>query len=523
MGCNCGKPSMSNFQQVKPINSRRVIRENRMPTEPMLMPHDSPGELTHFKFRHGLGDCSLFAHAVKLWTDKGFPIGIDCSPDKEPLFKAAGATIVRSHLIHEYPHPPRHTTDEYDWDQNKLAFNLKTPLPFIGEPYEIWEELLNVNLSLDKFISHRDSHAIDGLLHNFPNPIVIHSRGNTGPYEKNLTPKQEQDLYKNLLDHTDANILLLDFDNRVEKLSHPRVKHLLDDFRNLTLMELAYLLNRSRLFIGVDSGPLHFTSFTNCPALGLWSGHYPSYFALPRAKTAHIVSQDHQPHKRNIQKRHGFNLIQGPLTGKFITDQINKGLIGSDLFLESLVEKTDTSERREPFRNRSKTLSAAFSLLRSIQNPTIVETGCIRSPEDWTAGYSTYLFGIFAKAHKGTVHSVDLDINNCNFAKDKCQCMPVTIHQDNSLNFLRDFQGKADLVYLDSLDTNEPRAAEHNLNECKLALNIVKDTGMILIDDSYNQKGKGELSIPFLISQGWKVHESSLHQILLTRKPCQIT
>ncbi len=47
----------------------------------------------------------------------------------------------------------------------------------------------------------------------------------------------------------------------------------------------------------------------------------------------------------------------------------------------------------------------------------IVETGCIRSAEDWSAGYATYLVGYFLHHHGGELHSVDNDPNNVAFAR----------------------------------------------------------------------------------------------------------
>jgi hypothetical protein len=72
--------------------------------------------MTSIQFDHGLGDCSNFAHQIPLYIRRGYEIEVECAPDKEPVFRAAGARLV--HNVpngHPWPHaswPGRPNHDE---------------------------------------------------------------------------------------------------------------------------------------------------------------------------------------------------------------------------------------------------------------------------------------------------------------------------------------------------------------------------------------------------------------------------
>lgn len=57
------------------------------------------------RFRHGLGDCSNFAHLVALCLRREPKVEIECARGKAPLFRAAGAEIVdMAKDSHPWPH-----------------------------------------------------------------------------------------------------------------------------------------------------------------------------------------------------------------------------------------------------------------------------------------------------------------------------------------------------------------------------------------------------------------------------------
>jgi hypothetical protein len=178
-----------------------------------------------------------------------------------------------------------------DWLGNKLAHNLtQYPLPNIGGINELWTEYLGLRFSLEQYLKDESRALIDKWLYEHGPVVAMHTRGNTSTREKNFTPELEAETYNAIIGATDATVLLLDWDRRVVEGPKPRVKHLLD-WHRLNLVEVAYLLNRVACMVGIDSGQLHLTEkWTNAPALGVWFGHHPAHFSIPRAGVTHLVA-----------------------------------------------------------------------------------------------------------------------------------------------------------------------------------------------------------------------------------------
>jgi hypothetical protein len=484
----------------------------------------------HIKYYHGLGDAAQFAHAIPLWIRRGHKITIETTPDKAPLFLAAGAEVRPGATVqHHYLHPPAPGEPKMDdsWSGNKVGFNLVDgPLPKIGNYTELWQELLDVKLNLS---SPSTKNEIDAFLETIDGPLVLlHTRGNTTQHNKNCSAELELEIYHELLRQTNATILLLDWDNRVSKLPHRRIRHLSDDFRRVNLPELAYLMDKSKLVIGVDSGPLHTTRFTNTPALGLWFGHHPAHYALPRSNTAHLVTDHHGAWNR--ARRHSFNVLDCPkITGGEVAKhaaRILQGLTERDLVIENCFDRTHTITG-QGLHDRDITFRLIADHLRLKKNPRMVETGCsrvaVKDFDDWTAGHSTYVFGLLMDSLGGHLDSVDIDKHNVTIAQDWVSFTDkVTVHESDSIAWLKAYRGEAfDVAYLDSADLGTDHFEEINKHEATLVLPHLKHDSLILIDDTYQQSGqwhgKGKLTIPWLQEQGWKIHYSGW-QTLLGRK-----
>ena len=92
----------------------------------------------------------------------------------------------------------------------------------------------------------------------------------------------------------------------------------------------------------------------------------------------------------------------------------------------------------------------------------------------------------------------------------------ISYHISSSEDFLSNFDGKIDLLYLDTGDMTpiEPTAELH-LREAKIIVerDLLSPNGLILIDDvrnpapkKYGEKsdfGKAKYSIPYLVSNGF--------------------
>ena len=140
---------------------------------------------------------------------------------------------------------------------------------------------------------------------------------------------------------------------------------------------------------------------------------------------------------------------------------------------------------------------------------------------DWSAGLFTRVFSECTK-NNVIVHTVDIKPNHI----ERCKIMTkdfankIQYYVSPSENFLKNCPPKSiDLIYLDTGDVNpiEPTALLH-LREAKIIVeqNILKDNGLILIDDVKNLAtkmdakeesnfGKAKYSIPYFLNNGYKI------------------
>jgi len=137
---------------------------------------------------------------------------------------------------------------------------------------------------------------------------------------------------------------------------------------------------------------------------------------------------------------------------------------------------------------------------------------------DWSAGIFTYVFGEEIKGSDAVLHTVDLMSSHIERSKiiTKKFKKNIEYHVSSSEDFLNNFDGKIDLLYLDTGDMNpiEP-TAELQLRESMIVVerNLINPGGIILIDDvrnpapkKYGEKsdfGKAKYSIPYLVSNGF--------------------
>ena len=100
------------------------------------------------------------------------------------------------------------------------------------------------------------------------------------------------------------------------------------------------------------------------------------------------------------------------------------------------------------------------------------------------------------------------------------KCLPkknssfIKFIQDDSLNFLKNFDKKIDFLYLDSLDGQFKNASNHQLNEIKFAEKKLHNKSLVLLDD----KGqKTNLSIEYMINNKFKIINETKQQVLLSK------
>ena len=396
---------------------------------------------------------------------------------------------------------------------------------------------MTLTLDLNRFVTSEIEAEINNYIRSLPRPLILFApQGNANSNSKNLDHETQSEVLRGLLDLQDGAVVTLDWDQRVFKLPNWRIRHLGDDWRHLGTIELYALLRRADLLIGCDSGVLHFSRFTNTTGLGVWTWHHPSQYALPRKNTLHIVSRLRNDLTR--YRRLAYNIVECPgerLSGRFIAEQAVR-LLSEQKYLAEAVPDTmlmhlinncrQFDSPMTSFVDRHRTFEIFLSIARRKTKPVIVETGTIRSIEDWSAGYSTYLLGYFLFHHGGILHSIDLDPKNVEFARSWTAAFgsAVQIHQAHSHAWLRSYLGSPiDLLYLDSADVGTPEYQECCFGEVQAAMPYLAADAMILFDDTCWRgrmfQGKGGIAVPWLLERGWKVIAGG-YQVLLGKASC---
>jgi len=496
-------------------------------------------------FDHGLGDCVDWAQALVLWRWRGFDVRVHTEENKAWLWNACGYDRIEidgaAYVSYDYP-------PEFNWPQhgelpkNKTAWNMaRTPMPPIGDLSDLWLELSKIQIDVRPQIGRVARETASQWLRNLPEPVVLlHTHGTNYSAYKSIPDHLCLPLYEMLLDELNGSLILLDWDSRVPRLPHGRVRHLKDDWGHIELEQLAAVMERADLLVGVDSGPLHFAAlFPELPTLGLWTHHLPWHCILrPKSNTTHLM-----PYRLEAREaRWDWHLIEwtdrarAPKAGPEPSDIarmskhilssprfFNRGNRAHDLVLQHMVDRMRSSTSSSPIADRDISVSYAFDCIASREAPLIVETGCIRGADDWGAGCFGYVAAVWLSLHgSGRLISVDNDASRLATANRllKGFTAHVELIRDDSVRWLATNSQKIDLLYLDSLDVENPMHAEHCLAEVQAAVQSLADESLILIDDTPWSRGgwvgKGRLAVPWLTDHGWTIGAAG-YQVLLER------
>ena len=174
---------------------------------------------------------------------------------------------------------------------------------------------------------------------------------------------------------------------------------------------------------------------------------------------------------------------------------------------------------------RFKSFEFALYEAQKRNHKLLVETGVARgkvkfiffSKKNWKDGMSTMIFSDYAKYVNGQLYSCDIDSKNIKNAKKfiKDNQKFIKFVQDDSLNFLSNFNKKIDFLYLDSLDGQFENASKHQLNEIELAINNLSSGSLVLLDD---KGAKTNLSLEYMLKNNFKIINETREQILLSYK-----
>ncbi len=498
----------------------------------------------HVDFHHGLGDCAYFAHQLAVYRENGFEIKVHCALDKEFMFRPFQDSIPGasgSRVSWNHGKSFESLDDSNHWCANKAFVNFGTPpMPMIEvEQSDLWSQFANTRIDLEAYIGRQAVETVSSYFAPLPRPIVLlHTRGNSFQEAKSVPDTLALDIYREIIDQTDGTLILLDWDNRVPRVAHGRVRHLTDDWKHLSAEELFAAITQADLLVGIDSGPLHLCRFTKTPAVGLWfNRHHPAKYSLPRDEQVNVTLKRNSANE-NKYTRWFYNVVeeQGEQIRASTVGRVCRQMLqpprylgalkrGKDVMLQHWIndwEKAGLSTAGT-FIDRDKSFDIVLQYATQNELKRFVETGCIRAEEDWRgAGFGTYLLGAYAAAQGGRLDSVDTNSGNCSFAQKWTRVFgdAVEMHCQDSVQYLLTRDQPIDVLYLDSWDTYVRGYAEHGLREIEAAERLLHKQSIIIYDDtSYqigNWQGKGKLGVPWLLKRGWQTLHVG-HQTVMAR------
>ncbi|AXY23295.1 hypothetical protein CD178_02548 [Komagataeibacter saccharivorans] len=139
---------------------------------------------------------------------------------------------------------------------------------------------------------------------------------------------------------------------------------------------------------------------------------------------------------------------------------------------------------------RSDGFEVIFKALDACERPTIIETGCLRVPQNWDGdGQSTFQFDWYARERHGSVITIDINSESIDSARRACSSVTSTVLNDSvaTLNALGAQARKpVSLIYLDSfdLDLSDPMpSAIHHSMEVMAARRLIGPGTILCIDD----------------------------------------
>jgi hypothetical protein len=180
-----------------------------------------------------------------------------------------------------------------------------------------------------------------------------------------------------------------------------------------------------------------------------------------------------------------------------------------DFTLDEMVSKTN---KRQP------SFQIMIDHLKTIDEPLIIETGCIRpGDQPWSTlensfkddGMSTCIFDKYINENSGEFYSVDLTEEHVEYARSMVSDKS-NICLDDSVHFLweaskqlSEEKQQVDLLYLDSFDWtvgNEGACMAHHIKELACIITSMKSGALVAVDDNYKEDG-------VRVGKGVYVHE----------------
>lgn len=147
--------------------------------------------------------------------------------------------------------------------------------------------------------------------------VILHYQACSTPHNKNIDAHDAERICKSLLVNGYTPLIFDWFgtshlpDNK--KIFCPGRGHQIWEGKPYgDAKTIAAIIDQVRLFIGVDSGPLHIAGCCKTPTIGFWKHHHPVHYFDLSDNVTHLISGDNRKHIRSPKSIH-----RGPIQDFF--------------------------------------------------------------------------------------------------------------------------------------------------------------------------------------------------------------
>lgn len=512
------------------------------PDHPPTMIKRGPAPVLH-QMNHGLGDCVQAACVIRHLRHHrpGQEHHVVCQPGKGSPFTDCAIVHLSDRRDHIPPgrwssivrHPWHNPDRSYpDCPSTKVTHYLRET-----EHLPIVPDLLRYRVTIPERVQELAAAWVAAHV-GARRFAIIHHEGSSWRRHKDLPIDVVQVLVTRLQDLGVVPVVL-DWSSRSPLLLRPGVicpargDPLWGASSLGTAEGIAALMRQSSLNVMIDSGPGKVAAaVASTPCITCWTELHPVHFSdLDWGQVLHLIPQQHDQYIRGDKRlslpyfaRHYLHRVYHDLAAEVIRHaSAALEVIPGHFQCWPLVARMGCILPGNPlatWSDRDVSVSLLLGLLRQRQCPVVVETGCVREEDDWTAGNSTVVFGHALAEMGGRLVSVDRDRSHVALARRLTAGLPVTVEHGDSVGWLRGYGGPLiHALYLDSLDVGAPGCEEHCLQEVQAGIPHLTRGAPVLIDDTVqcdgHWVGKGALAVPHLLSRGARLVHSGYQQLLV--------